>query len=35
VFKGEQAVYKWYDVSTGAHAPVEDILKAAGAVTMA
>jgi peroxiredoxin len=35
VFKGEQAVYKWYDVSTGAHAPVEDVLKAAGAVTMA
>lgn len=31
VFRGSETLYASYDVSTGAHAPLEDILKAAGA----
>ena len=30
VFRGSKVVYAHYDLSTGAHAPLEDVLKAAG-----
>jgi len=35
VFSGKDTVYAWYDESTGAHAPVEDVIEAARRATEA